>query len=486
MAVKSPNNGWKLAVMFLAGALFGSFTVIQVSRNITTTTVAHGSSTDPGAVETSPTGASSTLLPGALGAANTASGGQATGSSACAPGRNGDATAPGVTSTEIKLATTVVRSGIGAAFLGDVQYAMEAVRNRVNRAGGICGRQISVRYVDDGWDASRGAQFLRSFIRDNVFAIPVGPSSEGLRVVIDSGDIQRAGIPVVGTDGMLIDQYKDSWVWPVAIATASSARIMAQNAYKRGARTFAIVFDKNYRFGVEAAAAYNNEVRRLTGSDVLGYNSENNCVKRFCGVLAGQPGYSNEVNEVASQDFNFLAMFLEPQTALTWMSTPGAPTADPSVHAQGVGLAQPLFTRDFAVNCQAACDQMWVWTGYKPPIEDYADDSIVKAYVSDLRKTSSTVDVYNAFAEGGYVGMSLLVKALESVGPNLTRERLKAALDSIAFASGLTLDSSLSWRPGDHFAGRTMQAFSIEYKGTFGGWRAQSIVADPTPQRGIG
>ena len=489
MATSRSLTGWKLAAIFIAGSLFGAFTVVQVTRNITTTTAAVQTPGEP-LPGTNPT-AGPTVGPtngGAPTAGPTSGGpgGPGTSTAACAPGRNGGATDKGVTGNEIRFATTVVRSGIGAAFLGDVQFAMEAIRNKVNREGGICGRQISIRYVDDGWDASRGAQFIRSFIQEGYFGMPVGPSSEGLRIVIDSGDIKRAGFPVVGTDGMLIDQYTDPWVWPVAVATASSARIMARNAYERGARTFAIVFDKNYRFGVEAASAFNNEVRRLTGKTVDGFNAENNCVRTFCGVLAGQPGYSNEVNEVASQDFDFLAMFLEPQTALTWMSTPGAPTADTSVHKQGVGLAQPLFTRDFAVNCQSKCDQMWVWTGYKPPIENYADDPAVKIYVADMRKTKPDADVYNAFAQGGYAGMQLLVEALKQVGPNLTRGRLKAVLDSINFNSGLTLDRTLVWRPGNHFAARTMQAFAIQYKGTFGGWRAQSIVADPTPQRGIG
>ena len=151
------SSGPKIIVAFVVGALFGAVVVAQVAPNLTTTT-AVGSlpgqqATDPGLLNpsVSPTGAST--VPGANPTGFNPSG-QA--GAACAAGRNGGATDKGVTATEIKLATTVVRSGVGAAFLGDVQFAMEAVRNKVNRAGGICGRQLSIKYVDDGWRADLG------------------------------------------------------------------------------------------------------------------------------------------------------------------------------------------------------------------------------------------------------------------------------------------------------------------------------------------
>jgi len=149
-----------------------------------------------------------------------------------------------------------------------------------------------------------------------------------------------------------------------------------------------------------------------------------------------------------------------------------------------IGLAQPLFTRDFAVHCLSNCNKMWVWTGYKPPIEEYASDPFVKTFVDDLKRTKPDADFNNAFAEGGYVGMLLLVKAMEQVGPNLTRARLKSVLNSISFNSGLTLQPTLRWPAGNYFAASTMQAFEIQYSGSFGGWRAEDIVKDPSPQLG--
>ena len=129
---------------------------------------------------------------------------------------------------------------------------------------------------------------------------------------------------------------------------------------------------------------------------------------------------------------------------------------------------------------------MWIWTGYKPPIENYANDPAVRTFQSDLAKTNPQADYYNAFAEGGYEGMELLVRALQQVGPYLTRARLRAVLDAMDFGGDLTLQSRISWRAGNHFSNSTMQGFAIQYKGTFGGWRSQDMVRDPSPELGKG
>ena len=477
----------KAVALFAAGALFGvlaAYQIVPASKAGEVAGVpvdAAGSPLPPGALPSVfPT---SVLNP----TANPTTGGNApipTRGFQCARGRNGGATDKGVTGTSVRLATTVVRTGIGAAFLGQVQYAMDAVKNKVNRSGGVCGRLLEITYVDDEWRQDRGQRYIRGFIEAGYFAIPIGPSSEGLNAAITTGVIREAQMPVVGTDGMVISQYTDPWVWPVAVSTASSARIMAQQAAKLKAKTYSIVFDRDYKFGKEAAKAFNAEVRRITGANIRGYDPQlSSCQQSFCGIIANQTSYGGEVSRFVPGEI--VVMFVEPITALRWMATTGAPTPKTVQADGGVGVwgAQPLFTYDFEVKCQDACDQMWVWTGFKPPRESYALEPAVKTYVSDLHATKDNADEYNAFSEGGYVGMQLLVTAMQKVGPNLTRANLKRVLDSLDFPSPLTLQSMLAWRAGNHFSNATMQAFEIQYKGSPAFWRAKVIARDPDPRQ---
>ncbi|HEX6489040.1 MAG TPA: ABC transporter substrate-binding protein [Candidatus Dormibacteraeota bacterium] len=387
----------------------------------------------------------------------------------CAAGRNGGATDVGVTATSINLASTLAESGIGASFLGDARYGMLAVVNQVNRQGGICGRRLNLNLVDDGWNATTGESDIRNFIAEKYFALAVVPSSEGLNAASNSSDIDSAGIPVIGTDGMLNSQYKDPWIWPVAASTVSTAHIAALSAYRAGSRTFGIVYDKDYRFGPEGATAFAAAVSRLGGQ-----------LKASIGIRSGQQSYSSEVNTFVQScgpcDMTF--MLLEPDTAIAWIKSDQS-SGHYIFGSKRTAGPQPLFVSSFGQACGQLCNNMWVWTGYQAPYPPFDGTAADADYVNAIRSVSGNADVANQFLEGAYVGMRLLVQALQTVGPDLTRARLKAALDSMTFDSGLT--NPLTWQPGNHFANTAMLGFTIQYSQGFNGFQYQQTgwVKDP-------
>jgi len=391
----------------------------------------------------------------------------------CAPGKNGGATDVGVTGSEIKLASTVAESGPGSAFLGDARYGMLAVVNAVNRQGGICGRKLSMNLVDDAWDPSTGHQDIRNFIAENYFALSVVPSSEGLNASSippeGSNDIDRAGIPVIGTDGMLISQYNDPWIWPVASSTISTSHIAAYQGYHAGSRTFGIVWDKRYKFGQEGEKAFDAAVRRMGGT-----------ISVDVPVDPDKQDYGTDVQtfESGCHPCDYTFMLLEPDTAIAWINS------DKSAGHYIFGRKetsgpQPLFVSTFGQQCGSLCNNMWVWTGFQAPWPPFDQEPAVSSFVNSIRGISASADTSNQFLEGAYVGMKLLVKALQQVGPYVTRARLKQVLDSMTFDSGVT--QPLSWRPGDHFANTSMLGFTIQYSGGFNGFQYQNTgwIKDP-------
>lgn len=383
----------------------------------------------------------------------------------CAAGRNGGATDVGVSATKINLASTAVLSGVGASFLGDSPKGMQAVIQKVNRSGGICGRTLELTVRDDGWNASTGLNFLKNFMQADYFALPVVPSSEGLTAAIEAGEIGKRAVPVIGSDGMLRQQYSDPWVWPVATATISTMRIMAKYGYDQGARTFGIVYDELYRFGKEGADAYRDYLKTLPGADL----------KIARGIQPGQSSYATEVKSFndACNPCDMVAYLLEPGTAETWIA--GRP-AKGKVLTSG---AQTLFNRRFAQNCRSACQDMLVWTGYVPPIDAFASLPGVADYVNDVRAVDPGVDIDNAFLQGAYLGMTVFVLAVQKVGPNLTRARLREVMNTATFTHDLA--GSLSWQ-SRRFANTQAQAFSLQYAGeTFSGFRNEQTGRLPDP-----
>lgn len=388
----------------------------------------------------------------------------------CASGQNGGNTDTGVSGDVIKLASTVAQSGIGASFLGDAHYGMVAAVNQVNRSGGICGRQLKLTLVDDGWSPDTGQTDIRNFIHEGYFALAVVPSSEGLNSAAAHGDIDNAGIPVVGSDGMLKSQYADPWIWPVAASTISTMHIAAKEMYDAGVRTFGLVYDSDYKFGSEGAVAFKAAIGRLPGASL----------KSSVGIPSGQQSYGGDAQrfEDGCHPCDGTFMLLEPDTAISWIQSDSS-SGHYVFGAKQTDGPQPLFTSSFGRGCGSLCNNMWLWSGYQAPYPPFADTPADQAYVNAIHSVSSSADVANQFLEGSYIGMNLLIQAMQKVGPDLTRSRLRQTLDSMTYNSGLTQPET--WRPGNHYANTSMLGFSIQYSGGFNGFQYQNTgwLADP-------
>ncbi len=468
---RGASAAWTAAGIVMVASLLATFTVATPSATrpagfATQATNPTGGPTVPGVA---PTGAATGVAsPGAQQPGVQQAGGK---TYDCSRGQNAGATEIGVTAREIRFAATTVESGPAKDFLSDAKFGMLAVVNKVNRAGGICGRQIKIDMRDDGWDQTTGQRFIESFIGDKkYFGLAVNPSSEGLAGAIDSKVIDRAGFPVIGADGMLIDQYEDPWVWPIATSTASVMHIMAANAYARGARTFGIAWESSYRFGKEGRNAFVGAVTRLGGK-----------IKAEAKVVRGQINYSSQAGNFIEQcggassfeSCDFVAMLLEPETASAWVSSGGL--GNGTVHPKiGVGAPQPLFIDSFARQCAKYCSGMWAWTSFKPPLAPFDDDPAVRTYLNDLRAVSASADASNPHVQGAYVGMLLLVDALQKLGPSPTRAGIKQVLDATVFDSGLG-EPALRFARGNHYASVAARAYQDitqnDERGTFANWR---------------
>ncbi|MDQ3758204.1 MAG: ABC transporter substrate-binding protein, partial [Actinomycetota bacterium] len=394
----------------------------------------------------------------------------------CEPGKNGGATDTGVTASRIRLATTAVLDGPAKTLLEDSPKAMKAVVDKVNQKGGICGRLLDLRVVNDSFSPTTGLSSIRSFIDEGYFALPVVPSAEGLGSAILNGEISKAKIPVVGTDGMRKEQYGDPYVWPVASATVTAMRVMAKYAATaRGAKTFAIVYDDKYKFGKEGKDAFIEQVRKLGGTMVDGATIGLNPDDTSYGSTIQQ--FNDRCQRGSACDM--VALLLLPETAKKWLQGGAA------FGGKYTAGAQTLFTDRFAQDCVllrpgGECHGFAVWTGYNPPIGPLASKPGVADYVRDVRAVKPGIDVNNQFVEGAYLGMTVFVEALKRVGPNLTREGLKATMDSMTFEGDLS--SALTWKPGQHAANVRSQSFSMTVsQGAFRGWSDEGtgFLLDP-------
>jgi ABC-type branched-subunit amino acid transport system substrate-binding protein len=229
------------------------------------------------------------------------------------------------------------------------------------------------------------------------------------------------------------------------------------------------VYDTKYKFGAEGADAFRTYVRTLKGAKM--------CADQ--GIYPALASYSSEIQRFNSAcDSNggcdFVALLLEPGTALTWIA------GRPRFGTKMTSGAQTLFNEQFGSNCGKPCNGMLVWTGYNPPIGNLAGLADVGAYVNDVKRVNPTVDTSNQFLEGAYLGMTVLIDALKAVGPNLTRVALAQELNAQKFKYDIA--SALHWSSGDRHANKAAQAFSIVIaQGSFAGFREErtGFIKDP-------
>jgi ABC-type branched-subunit amino acid transport system substrate-binding protein len=498
-----PRLGW-LPILF-GVATVCAIGAVQASPQFVTRVVGvqqNGSTTAQGAVpggDVPGRGGSaghSVTVGGASGGAST--GGVAAGQQGaitCAASRNGGSSAPGVSANEIHVASTKVTTGVGQGFLGDAVNGIQAAINEANGAGGVCGRRISFESINTNWDPTAGNQDIADYIAsDRVFALVGEPDSEGLRGAIDAGTIDRAGMPVVGTDGMLRDQYRDPWVFPVAASTVTNMHVIAQYAVSTlKAQSFGIVYDTAYKFGAEGASAFDAEVRRLTGRDIAGFGSSG-CSSAYCGISSQSGSYTTEITafDNACKPCQVVVLLLEPQPAETWMK--GEEDAkdengNPTWYQHLFG-AEPLFDDTFASTCGGDCGRMVVWTGYHPAIQPFDGENPVVRYIDSLKAACPSCDPHNEFTEGAYIGTKLFIEACRRVnadGLPLTRANLRAELEKGRYDIGLT-SQALHFSGVPHLSNEGMAAYSDNALGSFNGWNylETGFLPDPAPGSDLG
>ena len=108
------------------------------------------------------------LILGAAACGGSSSGGKTSTSG----GSSGASSAPGVTSTTVTIGSTQPLTGPAAPGYSEIAPAANAYFQYINAAGGINGRKIIYKYVDDGYDPSKTVtQTKKLILQDKVFSI---------------------------------------------------------------------------------------------------------------------------------------------------------------------------------------------------------------------------------------------------------------------------------------------------------------------------
>src|SRR5690348_8676378 len=93
-------------------------------------------------------------------------------SSGSGSGSGAAASAPGITSTQILIGSHQPLTGPAAPGYSEIAPASNAYFQYVNAHGGVYGRKIVYKYLDDGYNPTKTASVVRQLVlQDNVYAM---------------------------------------------------------------------------------------------------------------------------------------------------------------------------------------------------------------------------------------------------------------------------------------------------------------------------
>ncbi len=332
----------------------------------------------------------------------------------------GGAQVPGVTTDTIVLGMTAAQSGPVSTIGIPLAHGIEAYFNMVNEAGGVHGRKIKLIVEDDQYAPSNTVAVTKKLVeQDNVFAIvrPLG-TAQGAAVM---DYLVSKNVPVVGVasgSSLWSKPFKKTY-FGIQPTYADEGTIMAQYALDDLKAQRIAVFFQNDAFGKEGADAFVAALKQ-----------------RGVDVVASVPYEATETN------FSAHALKLqEAKPDLVFMYAIVSPAAQVMKEAEKLGfrpqwlmtyvLADPVL---FKLAGESAVEgaQAGAW------LVDPANAPEAAAYRDAMKKYFPN-EPPGGYSLSSYAVGEMIVEALKRAGPDLTREKFIAALESLKdFTTGLT------------------------------------------------
>src|ERR1700694_3822767 len=163
------------------------------------------------------------------------------------------ATDTGVTSTSILLGNTIAQSGPAAAY-GTIAYAEAAYFNYINTQGGINGRTITYKILDDGYNPANTVPLTKQLVeQDQVFAMFSGLGTQPQTSVRDYLNGKKVPQLFIATGATTFskDYSTNTWTLGWQPAYQGESRIYAADVLKNHASAKIGILQQNDDYGAD-------------------------------------------------------------------------------------------------------------------------------------------------------------------------------------------------------------------------------------------
>jgi ABC-type branched-subunit amino acid transport system substrate-binding protein len=325
---------------------------------------------------------------------------------------------PGVTATTVTVGGTVPLSGIAAAY-ASVAHGADAYLKYVNARGGVNGRTIVYKYLDDQYNASQTVQQTRQLVQqDNIFADFNSLGTEQNLAIRDFLNSQKIPQLFVATGASTFGADGKRYPYTIGFQPSYIAEGVIYGRYisaKLPRAKVAVVYQDD-DFGKDLITGLQKGLGKTKIAAKEGY-------------VATDTDVSSQIAKLKASGANTLMIFATPTIAIQSYVSVNKLGWKPKIFVNAVSSASNLMKISTASASPATTEGSISIAVYKDPTNPaLARDPAMKLYRSLMAKygTGDASDVYNVY---GMAVAYTLVDVLRRAGKNLTRDgAMNAAL----------------------------------------------------------
>ena len=334
----------------------------------------------------------------------------------------GSAADPGVSDTSILIGGTAPLSG-EASSAGAVSRGAAAYFAYVNARGGVNGRKIEYKVLDDGYDPARTIQAARQLVQqDRVFALfnTLGTSNNlAIRAFLN-----QSGVPQLFVASGATTWGRDAKKYPWTIGYIPSYQtegiVLARHVLKTKLRAKIAVLYQDDDYGKDLLSGFRRglgaKARQLTKA--VGYDPTGADVNSQVADLR-----ATKADVFMVFAFGKFAIQAEIQAAkLGWR---------PQVYVNSVASSTSLMTIAALTGAKAVIKGAISISYFKDPSDPrWAKDPGIALFQRIMRAAGAS-DLKNGYYTAGMASAFTLVDALRKAGKNLTRAGIMEAARSL-------------------------------------------------------
>jgi ABC-type branched-subunit amino acid transport system substrate-binding protein len=318
---------------------------------------------------------------------------------------------PGVTPTAILVGQSAAFSGAASELGTEMRTGAAAYFRVINAAGGVNGRKIELRSLDDGYESDRAAANTKKLIDDGVFLLfgYVGtPTSNASKPIFTAARVPFVG-PFTGAESLRTPLNR--YIFNVRASYYDETEKIVEHLARTGVNKFA-VFYQNDAYGQAGLEGVKRALARRNVQIVALGTVERNTTNVADAVKA--------INAAQPEATVMISAYTSVSEFVRQMKAAGSISQFFNVSFVGSkALADALGKDGRGVMISQVVP--FPWSPLTPIVKEYLD----------LAKRSPNFDVNFSSLEG-FIAAKVLVEGLRRTGKDPTREKFVAAMESMS------------------------------------------------------